>query len=146
MADYAKQRFFDDVKEGEEIPTVQFPLSLHRMIVQAGANYDYAPIHVNTEVAQAQGASEMYINNVFIQAMWERAIREYIGLDGVIKKVGPFRIKTFGIVGENIAVKGHVTRKWQEGGNNFVELELRSELSDGRVSTGPGPVVVSLPA
>ena len=145
MTDWSKQRKWADVQEGEEVPTVQFPLSLHRLVVQAGSNYDYAPIHINTEVAQAQGASEMYINNVFIQAMWERTVREYIGLDGVIKKVGPFRIKTFGIVGETISVKGKVNRKWQEDGQNLVELELRSELSDGRVSTGPGPVVVTLP-
>lgn len=146
MADYSKQRYFEDVKEGDEVPSIAFPLSVHRLIVQAGANKDFAAIHHNTEIAQQQGAPEMYINNVFIQSMWERTVREFIGVGGVIKKVGPFRIKIFGIVGETVTVSGSVARKWQEGGQNFVELDMRSQLSDGRVSTGPGPVLVTLPS
>lgn len=145
MIDWSKQRYWEDVQEGEEIPTLEFPLSFHRLIVQAGANADFAAIHHNTEVAQAQGAPEIYANNVFIQGMWERSVREYIGLDGVIRKIGPFRMKIFNTVGENVLIKGHVARKWQEDGNNFVELELRSEHSKG-VAVGPGPVLVTLPS
>ena len=146
MFDWSKQRYFDDVNEGDEVPTLAFPISAHRMIVQAGANKDFAAIHHNTEVAQAQGAPEMYVNNVFHQSMWERTTREYIGLGGVIKRIGPFRMKIFGVVGETIQVKGNVKKKWQEDGQNFIELELRSEISQGRISVGPGAVLVTLPS
>ncbi len=117
---------------------------MHRLIVQAGANKDFAPIHHNTEVAQGQGAPEMYANNVFHQSTWERTAREYIGLDGVIKKIGPFRMRIFATVGETVKVQGRAARKWQEGGQNFVELGLRSEISGGRTAAGPGPVLVTL--
>jgi hypothetical protein len=144
MVDWSQQRYYDDVNEGDEVPSLAFPLTVHRLIVQAGANKDFAQIHHNTEVAQAQGAQEIYANNVFTQGMWERVVREYIGLDGVIKKIGPFRMKLFNTVGETVIVKGHVRRKWQENGENFVELELRSEIAKG-ISVGPGPVLVTLP-
>lgn len=146
MADWSRQLHFEDVNEGEEIPGVDFPLSVHRLIVHAGANKDFAAIHHNTEIAKAQGAPEMYANNVFVQGMWERTVREYIGLGGVIKKVGPFRMKIFNVVGETVMVRGKVNRKWQDGGENYVELELRSEISGGRTSVGPGPVLVTLPS
>ena len=145
MVDWSQQRYFEDVNEGDEVPAVEFPLSVHRLIVHAGANKDFAQIHHNTEVAQQQGAPEMYANNVFVQGMWERTVREFIGLDGTIKKVGPFRMNIFNTVGETVKVKGTVKRKWQDGGQNFVELELRSEISRG-TSVGPGPVLVTLPA
>ena len=87
----------------------------------------------------------MYANNVFCQAMWERTVREWMGLDGRIKKVGPFRMRVFNTVGEAVKTSGEVKRKWQEGGKNLVELEVKSEHSKG-VSVGPGPVIVSLPA
>jgi hypothetical protein len=87
----------------------------------------------------------MYANNVFIQGMWERTVREYIGLGGRFKKTGPFRMRIFNNVGETVVTKGTVKRKWVENGEHLVELEIVSEHSRG-ISVGPGPVVVSLPS
>ena len=145
MADWTKQRCFEDVNEGDEVPPVTFNLTVLRLIIEAGGNRDFAQIHHNTRVAQQQGAPEMYANNVFIQGWWERTVREFIGLDGRIKKVGPFRMRIFNPVGEAAVTKGTVKRKWQENGENLVELEMWSEHSGG-VSVGPGPVLVALPS
>jgi hypothetical protein len=142
--DWTVQRYWDDVNEQDELPTVTFPISVYRLVVEAGANRDFNSIHHNTEFAQASGAPEMYANNIFIQGMWERTVREYIGLAGVIKKVGPFRMRIFNAVGETVATKGRVRRKWKEGDSNFVELEIWSENSKG-ISVGPGSVLVTLP-
>ena len=86
----------------------------------------------------------MYANNGFIQAWWERAVREYIGLGGRFKKTGPFRMRIFNTVGESAVTSGTVKRKWIEDGEHLVELEVQTEISRG-TSVGPGPVVVSLP-
>ena len=88
MADWTKQRKWDEVNEGDELDPIEVPITMHRLVVEAGANRDFAQIHHNTEVSQEQGAPEMYANNVFIQGWWERCSREFIGLDGRIKKVG----------------------------------------------------------
>ncbi len=145
MADWSKQRYWDDVKEGDEVPAVTFNVTLQRLVITAGGNRDFNQVHHNDRVAKAQGAPEAYANNGFIQGMWGRTVREYIGLDGNIKKVGPFRMRVFNTVGEIVTTKGTVKRKWQEKGENLVELEIWSEHSQG-VSVGPGPVLVSLPA
>lgn len=144
MADWTRQRTWDEVSEGDELDPVEIPITVHRLVVEAGANRDFAQIHHNTEVAQAQGAPEMYANNVFIQGWWERCAREFIGLDGRIRKVGPFRMKIFNVVGETSTTKGRVTRKWEGDGDHLVEIEMWTETPKG-VSVGPGPVVVSLP-
>lgn len=145
MADWTSQRHWEDVNEQDEVPPVAFPISVYRLVVEAGANRDFNSIHHNTEFARATGASEMYANNIFIQGMWERTVREYIGLAGVIRKVGPFRMRIFNTVGETVLTRGRVRRKWQEDGTHLVELEIWSENSKG-ISVGPGPVVVSLPS
>jgi hypothetical protein len=144
MNDWSVQLFWNDVSIGEPIPPVEFPLSVVRLVVEAGANRDFNSIHHNTQWAQAMGADEMYANNIFIQGMWERAVREYIGLAGVIRKVGPFRMRRFNTVGEVVTVSGRVTNKWEAQGDHLVEIELQSATSVG-VTVGPGPVVVSLP-
>jgi acyl dehydratase len=137
MPDWANQLFWDDVQVGEDIGGASFPMPLHRMIVQAGANLDYASIHHNSEHARGvAGAPEVFANNVFLQGMWERVVRQFIGLDGVIKKIGPFRIKTFTTVGETVAVSGTVERKWEEEGEHLLDLKLNSRTSKGDVVTG----------
>ncbi len=145
MADWSTQRYWEDVQEGEAIGEVAVPLTVHRLVVEAGANRDFAAIHHNTEYAKATGAPEMYANNVYIQSWWERCVREFIGLDGRIKKVGPFRMKIFNVVEETPTTKGRVVRKWQDGGEHLVELEVWTESPKG-VSVGPGPVLVTLPS
>ncbi len=145
MADWTKQLYFEDVAEGTEIPPVTLHLTVQRMVIEAGGNRDFSPIHHNTRVAQSQGAPEMYANNIFLQGMWNRTVQEFIGLDGRIKKVGPFRMRIFNTVGDSVVTKGTVKKKWQEGGENLVELEIWSENSKG-VSVGPGPVLVTLPS
>lgn len=143
--DWSTQRYFEDVNEGDEVPPVIFPMTVFRLVVEAGANRDFNQIHHNTPVTQASGAPDMYANNGFIQGMWERTVREYIGLGGRFKKTGPFRMKIFNNVGETVVTKGTVKRKWVEDGEHLVELEIVSEHSRG-ASVGPGPVVVSLPS
>ncbi len=144
-ADWDRQRTFDEINEGDAVPPVVTNITVQRLVIEAGANRDFTPIHHNTEIAQGQGAPEMYANNVFIQGMWERTVREFIGLAGTIRKVGPFRMRIFNPVGEQVVTQGTVVRKWQADGENFVELEIRSEHSGG-VSVGPGPVVVTVPS
>jgi hypothetical protein len=96
-------------------------------------------------LTQQQGVEEMYMNNIFVQAMWERTVREYIGVAGRIRKVGPFRMRVFNQAGYAVVTRGWVKRKWQQDGQNLVELEIWSE-NDRGLSVGPGPVQVSLPS
>jgi acyl dehydratase len=142
--DWSIQRYWEDVSEGDEVPAVEFPLSIYRLVVEAGANRDFNSIHHNSEYAQKTGTPEMYANTIFLQGMWERTVREFIGLGGVMKSLKGFRMKIFNTVGDTVVTKGVVKRKWEEGEEAFVDLEIWSENSKG-ISVGPGTVVVALP-
>ena len=54
-------------------------------------------------------------------------------------------MRIFNTPGETVVTKGTVVKKWQKGGENFVELELWSEHSKG-TSIGPGEDLVTLPS
>jgi acyl dehydratase len=137
-------RTWEDVQEGDVLPTLHFPITVSRLVMAAGANRDFNAIHHNSEYAKASGAPEMYANNLFLQGMWERTVRDYVGLGGVIRKLSGFRMKVFNTVGDTVAVKGHVLRKWLEDGDGHVEFEVRSENGKG-VSVGPGRIVATMP-
>jgi acyl dehydratase len=142
--DWSVQRRWEDVEEGQEIPSVEFPLSVYRLVVEAGASRDFNAIHHNTAWAQASGADEMYAATGFLQGMWERTLREFIGLDGDIRKIAGFRMKSFNYVGQTVTIHGKVARKWREGGEGLLELEVWADNGHG-VTVGPSIVTVTLP-
>jgi acyl dehydratase len=143
--DWTVQRHWEDVEEGQEVTPVSFPLSVYRLVVEAGANRDFNSIHHNSEFARATGAPEMYANTGFLLGMWERTIREFIGLEGTVRRIAGFRMRVFNTVGKTVTVRGTVKRKWREDGAGLVDLELWSEV-DGGVTVGPGVATVTLPS
>lgn len=145
MADWSIQRRFEDVQVGDQIPPITFNLTVERIIEYAAAVWQFHPIHHNTRFAQKTGAPDMYANNTVVQGWIERTVREYIGLDGRIRRVGPVRIRTFSCPGDTVVTRGTVKRTWQEGGRNYLELELLAEHQRG-VCVAPSPVIVTLPS
>jgi len=144
VPDWSVQRYWEDVSEGEQLPPLRFPITVHRLVVAAGAGKDFAPIHHNSEVARASGAPDMYASNVFLLGMWERTVREYIGLAGTIKRIGPMRMKKFATAGETVEVRAVITRKWRADDDALLELDLRSVISTGDAVAGS--MCVSLPS
>ena len=142
--DWQQQLLWDEIAEGQELAPVAFPVTVYRLVMEAGANRDFNAIHHNSEYAKASGAPEMYANTTFLLGMWERAVREFIGLRGRIVAIKGFRMKSFNVAGTTVVVKGRVTRSWLEGDRGLSELEVWSENGD-TVSVGPGLVTVSLP-
>jgi acyl dehydratase len=142
--DWSEQRYWDDVEEGADVPAVAFPLSVYRLVVEAGANRDFNSIHHNSEYARASGAPEMYANTGFLLGMWERTVREFIGLGGGIRRIAGFRMRRFNTVGRTVVVRGRVKSKRREAGDALLELEVWSELA-GETTVGPGIVTVTLP-
>ena len=144
MTDWTRQRHWEDLEEGLELDPVAFPLSLYRLVMAAGATRDFNSIHHNSEVARATGAPEAYANTMFLQGMWERTVREFIGLEGRLLAFSNFRMRTFSAAGETIVVKGFVRRTWIEGGEGRADIEIWSEAG-ARTVVGPGTATVALP-
>ena len=142
--DWEQQRCWEDLEEGQELAPVRFPLTVYRLVVEAGANRDFNAIHHNTEFAKASGAPEMYANTTFLLGMWERSVREFIGVRGRLIDIKGFRMKSFNVVGTTVVVNGKVVRTWLDGDRACAELEVWSE-NDGTVTVGPGVVTVTLP-
>ncbi|GAA3983365.1 acyl dehydratase [Thermobifida alba] len=140
----ARQRYFEDVAVGEELPSVAYPLNVYRLVMAAGSNRDFNSIHHNTEYARRTGAKEMYANTSFLLSTWERCVRDWIGPAGTIRSIRGFRMRSFNYVGDTLRVHASVADARVEDGAGVVEIAIRGENSSG-VSVGPGTVEVTLP-
>lgn len=142
--DWSTQLRFDEVRIGDALPTLSMNITLARLILHAGADRDIAQIHHNDRVARRYGAPSAFANNVFCQGVWERAVREYLGLGGKIHKVAGFRMRRFNPTGQRIVTMGRVVEKQILEGAHLLTLRLQT-VNDFGVSIGPGDVTASLP-
>lgn len=135
---------FDDVTVGMEIPEVHFPLTPQKMVMFAGVNRDFSPIHTDSEYARRDGAKDMYANSMLIIALFERMLREWAGLAAKIKKIGPFRMKKFTCVGNVMIFKGKVCdKRIDKNGDKVVELDVFVETEeDGTTVVGKAMVIL----
>jgi acyl dehydratase len=135
-------RYAEDVRVGEELPQVAFPLPLYRLVMESGANRDFNSIHHNRDYARATGAPDAYANTVFLMGMWERCLRDWAGPRARIVALKGFRMGRFNLVGTTTRVTGTVTEADPATGE--VTVRMACEDDDG-VTVGPGAMVVRLP-
>jgi acyl dehydratase len=141
-----EQRTLADVVPGTTIDAVEFPLTIYRLVMAAGATRDFNSIHHNSEYAISTGGPDMYAATSFLLGAWERTVREYIGLAGTIRGIRGFRMRRFNPVGTTLVVRGEVlsAEADRDAGVGVVELRLWCE-EGGDVTVGPGVVTATVP-
>ncbi len=139
-----RQPVWEDFAVDDAIAPVAFPLTVYRLVMAAGANRDFNAIHHNAEVARATGAPDIYANTLLLQGMWERTVRQAIGLAGVIVRQSGFQMRIFNCPGDTVTVRGRIDKVWRNGDVGYIEIEIWSENGKG-VSVGPGRMRAKLP-
>lgn len=142
--DWASQRFFDDVAEGEEIPSHSIPITYQRLVMGIASDRMFSPIHHNRDYARSVGLDDIIVNTMFYEMLYEITLREWIGLDGKIRKLGPFRMIQNSHPGDIVTCHGRVTKKEIVDGQSLVRLDVWDETPRRGVVTR-GEAAVSLP-
>ena len=138
------QIYFEQVKEGDELPAVDFNLTYQRMIMFVGATRNYPGLHHNERVARTRGAAPgIFLQNNSCLMLWERVVSDWMGIYGRVR-AATFRITDFHLAGEIIHVGGKIKAKSQQDGLNLVELAMES-MTPRRVGM-TGTVTVALPS
>ena len=117
------------LKVGQSTHQVSIPVTLQRLVMEAGANRDLSLIHHDGDAARLTGARDAYANTFFLMGMCERLLREWMGPSGRIVKLGPLKMTAFNVVGETMAFAGTVSE---------VEMETRRCCLDLTVHTESG--------
>lgn len=137
------QVYYESVNEGDEIPSVDFNLTVQRMIMFVGATRNFPGLHHNDRIAQKNGATGMFLQNNSCLMLWERVVSDWMGIYSRVRSA-TFRISDFHVVGDAIHVGGTIGKKWQENGLSLVLLDMKSD-TPRRVGM-VGTVTVALPS
>lgn len=140
MNEAVPARQLDAVTVGETLGPISIPITLQRLVMEAGANRDFSLIHHDGDVARATGAPDAYMNTFFIAGMFERLLREWMGHRGQLKKIANLRMQRFNAVGDTAVFKGTVQSVDPETGE--VALSLTSETDSGITVTADAIVLL----
>ena len=138
--DWSRQRTFGEVAVGEETHSFSLPITLQRLVMEAGANRDFSLIHHDREAAQATGASDAYANTFLLLGLFERLAREWGGLRAHIERLGPMTMKSFNVVGDVLTVKGRV--RALDPDRSVAELDLWVETQRGLTTEAQARLVL----
>jgi acyl dehydratase len=133
-------RSIKSVTVGDELTPISIPVTLQRLVMEAGANRDFSLIHHDRDVARATGAPDAYMNTFFIAGMFERLLREWMGSHGRIRKITSLRMKVFNCVGDTAVFKGTVESI--DAAKNEVAISLSSETQNGESVTADATVIL----
>jgi len=129
------------VQAGDELSPISIPITLQRLVMEAGANRDLSLIHHDTKVAQATGAPDAFANTYFLMGMFERLMRQWAGPKARIRKIGPLRMMIFNAVGDTVQFKGTVESVDKAAGTVSLDMWVQSD----RGKTVTAKAVIELP-
>ena len=140
----ADQVYFEDVKEGEEIPSLKKNCSTQQLVMWAAGSGDFYQIHYDIDFAKSTGLKGLIVHGALKHAFLGQLLHDWAGDGGTVKKFG-CQYRGMDEPNQDILCRGVVTKKYAEGDNNFVELDIWTEKPDGSKTT-PGGAVVTLPS
>ena len=140
----AEQFYFEDVQEGQEIPTLVKKPTSQQLVQWAAASGDFYQIHYDTDFAKANNLEGIIVHGALKNAFLGQAVWEFAGHQGRIRSYS-CSYRGMDMPGKELRIRGQVKRKYQEGQDNLVELEVWVENEDGQKTT-PGGAVVALPS
>ncbi len=140
----AEQVYFEDIEDGAEIPNLMKNCSTQQLVLWAAGSGDFYQIHYDKDFAQSTGLKDIIVHGALKNAFLGQLLHDWVGEGGSIKKFG-CSYRGMDDAKEDITCRGVVTKKYSEGGENFVELDIWTENPDGKKTT-PGTALVTLPS
>ena len=139
--DWDHQVYFEDVHTDSIIKPISIPITLQRLVMEAGSNRDFSLMHHDNDVAKIIGAPDAFANTFFIMGMFERLVREWMGLKGSLKKIKSLRMTNFNCPGSVVTISGTIAELLEEQSTVVINLAMANQ----DITTVTAEVTVILP-
>lgn len=138
------QRFFEDLVEGQEIPSLRKEVTTVNILMYLSTVWLMDRIHFDYPFATQQRA----LPNVVAPGnmggdYYAQLLSELAGEKGSVRKMS-FQFRNFMLPGDVLDVGGKVTGKYVNEGKGFVELDLWIR-NQNDINCVPGKGLVELP-
>tara|TARA_B100000073_G_scaffold16251_1_gene13202 strand:+ start:1625 stop:2044 length:420 start_codon:yes stop_codon:yes gene_type:complete len=132
--------YFEDIKEGMEIPTIKKNPTTQQLVKYAGASGDFYQIHYDMDYAKNNGLPGVILHGALKNAFLGQVITDWIGNSGKLKML-EVQYKGMDLPGTPVYAKGIVTDIIDE---NNINCDLWLETDKGDKTT-VGKAIIQLP-
>jgi len=138
------QTFFEDLSEGQEIPSLRKEVSSVNILMYVASVWLMDRIHFDHPFAtKRRGLPDVVAPGNMGGDYYAQLLSELAGETGQVKRMS-FQFRNFMLAGDVLDVGGKVVKKSISDGKGLVELELWIKNRNG-VNCVPGKGVVALP-
>ncbi len=138
------QVFYEDVSEGQEIPSLTKHVSTVNILMYVAAVWLMDRIHFDQPFAtKRRGLPGVVAPGNMAGDYYAQLLSELAGQGGQVRRMA-FQFRSFMLADDVLTVGGKVVKKEVAGGTGIVELELWIRNQHG-VTCVPGKGVVALP-
>ena len=139
-----EQLYFEDIAEGDEIPSLVKQPTTQQLVMWAGASGDYNPIHYDKDFAMSRGLPGVVVQGQLVGNFLGQLVTDWMGEQGVLKKLS-CSYKGMNYPGEDIICRGRINKKYVTDGEHLLECSLWAENAKGE-KTVTGMALVVMPA
>jgi hydroxyacyl-ACP dehydratase HTD2-like protein with hotdog domain len=138
------QVFFEDVSEGQEIPSLRKEVSSVSILMYVAAVWLMDRIHFDHPFAtKRRGLPDVVAPGNMGGDYYAQLLSEFAGEEGQVRKMS-FQFRSFMLAGDVLDVGGKVVKKYVSDGKGLVDLEMWIK-NQSSVNCVPGKGVVALP-
>ncbi len=140
--DWSRQRRIGDVAAGEMVPPFSLWLSYQRIVMSVAVDRMYSGIHHNRDQAKASGFNDIIFNTRSYEMLFEVMLRRWMGLDGRLVKLGPFRMIGSSYPDDVVTARARVTETSRGADGGRVKLDIAVVNNRGAAARGEAEVAL----
>lgn len=137
---------WDDVSEGDDLPTLVMPITVTRCVYLASATRDFSPHHHNRDYARNEvQARDMFLNTPFNFGILSRFLTDWAGPAGMVRRL-KLSMRNNICAGDDMLIDGKVVRKYVDNGDHCVDVDIQVSTQDGPAYEASSTVVLPVAA
>ncbi|MAG30249.1 MAG: hypothetical protein CL908_05055 [Deltaproteobacteria bacterium] len=136
-----ESKFWEDVEVGEQLPVLEFPITVKTLILGVCGTRDLMPYHHDPEYSKSIGNRDMFVNTMFEQALFGRFVTDWCGPESDFRETGLQMLNQL-CPGDIAKIEGTVTEKLEDGGEPRVKLQLTASNHIGVAATSTATIAV----
>ncbi len=136
----ATQVAMNTVSVGDDLPSLDIPITSTLVVAGAVASNDFTPVHHDTAAARKAGMSDVFMNILTTNGLVGRFVTDWAGCDAAIRKVS-IKLGSPNLPGDTMKLTGSVASV--DAGAGVVEVKVTGKNAWG--NHVEGTVTVALP-
>ncbi len=125
-----KHVYWEDIAEGDELPVSTREITRTTIVATAIATRDFTPVHHDHEVAQRDGAKDIFLNILSTGGFIGKYLTDWSGPEGGLKKIS-INLGATVFPGDTLTSNGKIAKKYVEGGEHLVDVNFSLSVAIG---------------